>query len=117
MGGFCLATATTFAAARYNIWHSSGPSFQLGYIIGYLDAVSLVQKRDLRASVPIRAGKKYDRWVDGVNAYFEDPANQKREIADGIHAVGIKIRDEWLRDWGKKATDRAVATPVPSPAP
>jgi hypothetical protein len=114
-GGFCLASASAFAALRYNIWQSSGPSFQLGYVIGYLDAVALAQRKDVRLQVPNVGGKKFDHWVRDVNAFYEDPANQTRPVPDAIYEVGSKVRDEMLRNWGLQQMGKP--TPNPSAQP
>jgi hypothetical protein len=117
LGGFCVASATAFAAARYNMWKSGGDNFRLGYVIGYVDAVALSQRHDERASIPTRGGKSYDRWITGVNAYFEKPENQSREIADAIYSVGQTMRDEYLRQWGKGLGGlKPLTTPAPTPA-
>ena len=116
IGGFCLASATSFAAARYKIWQQSGPEFQLGYVIGYLDAISLSQRHDQRASIPTRSGKNFNRWLIGINEFFAKPENQNREVADAIYSVGEKLRDEYLREWGKGMGLKPLTTPAPTPA-
>jgi hypothetical protein len=116
IGGFCLATATSLAAARYNMWKSGGNGFQIGYVVGYIDAVGLSQRHDERASIPTRGGKNYDRWIKGVNAFYEKPENRNREIADAIYSVGQTMRDEYLRQWGKGLGGlKPLTTPVPTP--
>jgi hypothetical protein len=93
-GGFCLANMSAFAALRYNIWQSSGERFQLGYVIGYLDAVALAGQRDPRAQIPTGVGKNFDKWVRDVNAFYADPANQDRSVPDAMYQIGSKIRDK-----------------------
>lgn len=108
--GFCVAAASSFAALRYNAWKANGPSFQLGYVVGYLDAVVLAQRKDPRVSVPTGGGKNFDRWVQDVNAFYADPANENRPVPDAMYAVGSRIRDRMLQEWGLKRQGR----PVPS---
>ena len=112
-GGFCLANASAFAALRYNIWQSSGESFQLGYVIGYLDAVALAQRKDFRLQVPNLNGKKFDRWVRDVNEFYKDPANQARPVPDAIYEVGSKVRDEMLKNWGLQRMGKPTPTQSP----
>jgi hypothetical protein len=111
-GGFCLAAATSFASLRYQVWKASSEPFKMGYVIGYLDAVGLSQRRDARASVTIPPGKDYAPWVRGVDKYFADPANQDRSIPDAILQVGTDFRVELLREAGRQ---RMGLPPSPKP--
>jgi hypothetical protein len=113
--GFLLASVTTFAYTRANIWLMQGPEFRLGYVIGYLDAVSLAQRKDPRAMLPVR-GKNFDRWVKGVDDFFADGANADRTVPDGMSVVGNKIRAEWAVDWARK-TGEIKPSPSPSAGP
>jgi hypothetical protein len=112
--GFCLASVTAFGAARLNIWRTYGEHFQLGYVIGYLDAVLLAQRKDPRASLTVQGGKDFSRWVKGVNEYFQDPANANRAVPDAMAFVGGKIREEWLRNYAERSRQ---AGPSPSASP
>ena len=115
IGGFCLATVAAFAATQYNIWKTNGEQFQLGYVVGYLDAVRLSQLKDRRVQLPTAGGKNvFDRYLREVNAYFADPANAKRSVPDAMAFVGLKIRNEWLQDWARK-TQQAKPSPSASP--
>ena len=114
-GGVCLATATAFGSARLNVWRAYGESFQLGYVVGYLDAVRLAQRKDKRAMLPVNNVKNYDRWVREVNQYFEDPAHAKRTVPDAMEAIGKKIRAEWMQEWAARSK-RARPSPNPSPS-
>lgn len=111
-GGFCLASATAFASLRYDVWRVSGDVFQLGYVIGYLDAVRLSQRKDFRVQVPTGNDKNFGRWVRAVNDFYADPANENRSVPDAMYQVGSTIRTQMLRDWGLKRQGR----PVPSPS-
>lgn len=113
--GFLLASVTTFAYTGGNIWKIQGPEFRLGYVIGYLDAVSLAQRKDIRSMVPVR-GKNFDRWVKGVDEFFANDANAGRTVPDGMYAVGEKIRQAWMLDWAQK-TGRIAPSPSPSAGP
>jgi len=114
IGGFCLASVTAFGVTQFNIWQTNGEQFQLGYIVGYLDAVTLSQRKDRRAMLPTGGGKNFDRWLREVNAYFADPANAKRSVPDAMGFVGTKIRNEWMEDWARRTRQ---ARPSPSPSP
>jgi hypothetical protein len=115
VSGFCLASVPALGALKYNIWSQSTEQFQLGYVIGYLDAVQLAQRKDLRANVPTGGGKNYERWVRDVNVYFAEPQNQARQLPDAMYEVGMHIRAEWLKSWQRSKQPAAV--PSPSPAP
>ncbi len=114
-GGFCLAGATAFAALRYNVWQAWSEPIRLGYVIGYLDAAALAQKRDSRARVTIGRGKDYGAWVKGVNAFYENPANRSRPVPDAMSAFGTKMRNEMLKEWGRKRKGLPAASPSPEP--
>ena len=114
-GGFLIGGVTAFGATRANIWQMHGPEFHLGYVVGYLDAVVLSQRKDPRASLPM-IGKNFARWVQGVDEFFADGANADRTVPDGMYAVGSKIRAEWLQDWARR-TGQIKASPSPSPGP
>ncbi len=114
-GGFCLASASAYASLRYNIWKANGDSFQLGYVIGYFDAIGLMQKKDPRVSVSNLSGKNFDRWVKDVNAFYQDPANEKRPVPDAIYEIGSRARDKMLREWGLRRQGRPVPTPSTAP--
>ena len=112
VGGFCLASATAFGFARLNIWNAYGENFQLGYVVGYLDALGLVRRKDARTNIPTSNGKDFYRWVGGVNEFYENPANAQREVPDAMFEIGSRLQAELL----KKLADRAQQ-PRPSPSP
>jgi hypothetical protein len=111
--GFCFASASSYASLRYKTWKNSDESFRLGYVIGYIDAAALAQRKDMRLQVPTGGGKNFDRWVNDVNAFYENPANASRDVPDAIYEIGSRIRAQMLREWGQKR----LARPVPSPSP
>lgn len=113
--GFLLAGVTTFAYTRANIWLMQAPEFRLGYVIGYLDAVALAQRKDPRGMVQ-NSGKDFDRWVKGVDDFFANGANADRTVPDGMYTVGQKIREQWLLDWARK-TGEIKPSPSPSAGP
>jgi hypothetical protein len=112
-GGFCFASAPAFATLRYNIWKTSTDQFQLGYVIGYLDAARLAQRRDYRAAVPITPGKDFTGWVRGVNEYFAKPENANRTVPDAMSEVGTAFRVEILRESGRKQMG-ILTSPLPT---
>lgn len=109
-GGFCLAAASSYAALRFNIWKGYGYEFQLGYVVGYLDAATLAQRKDSRLNVPTGGDKNFDKWVAAINAFYEDPANQNRGLPDAMFEIGTRIRTQMLQDWGMKRQGRPVPT-------
>jgi hypothetical protein len=113
--GFCLANATAFASLRYNIWRKSDQNFQLGYVIGYLDAVRLAGRKDPRMMVPVGNDKNYGKWVNDVNAFYANPANENRTVPDAIYEVGSAIRTKMLQEWGLKRQGRPVPSATAQP--
>jgi hypothetical protein len=116
LGGFCLASATAFGAARYHVWRAYGANFQLGYVVGYLDALGLARRQDARTMIPTSAGKNFERWVREVNEFYENPANDKREVADAMFEVGSRIQAELLKGLAD-STRRSKPEPSPSAEP
>lgn len=114
-GGFCFAGASAFASLRYNIWKASPESFQLGYVIGYIDAVRLGQRKDPRASIPTGNDKNFDRWVRDVNAFYANPNNENRAVPDAMYEIGNVIRTQMLKEWGLKRQGRPVPSSSPTP--
>jgi len=115
LGGFCLASGSAFAVLQHNIWKMSDSNFQLGYVIGYFDAYSLMQKKDYRLQIVSVHGKQYDRWVQDVNAYFANPEHEKDSVPDAIYDIGSKARDKALREWGARQMGKPVPTESATP--
>ena len=117
--GFCLVSATAWGYALLNVWRASGEEFQLGYIVGYLDGVEICKSRDMRSAIPSRRRPQYERWRQGVNEYFADPANANRSLPDAMKWFGDQVQKEQLealeRRRLEKAKARANASPTPSP--
>jgi hypothetical protein len=111
--GFSMASAMAWGYAMQDAWRGFGENFQLGYVVGFLDAVSLEKRHDRRAFVPVFAKPDYERWRKLMNDYFADPANANRPVADGMAAAGKIFQDEMF----KALKDRADAATAPSPAP
>jgi hypothetical protein len=114
-GGFCLASASAFASLQFNVWQKSDERFRLGYVIGYLDAVALMQRKDVRVQVPLTGGKNFDHWMKGLEAFYADPANQTRSVPEAIYEIGSKARDDMLRNWGLRRMGKPVPTPSAEP--
>jgi hypothetical protein len=115
VGGYLLASVAAYGLTERNIWNIYGQQFQLGYVVGYLEAVTLYQRHDRRAMIPTGGGKNFDRWVRDVNAYLADPANEKRSVPDAMGYVGNKIRDQWAQDWMRRSGQ--LPSPSASPSP
>lgn len=119
-GGFCLASATALGYAKLNAWRDFGEKFQLGYVVGYLDAVTLAKRHDRRAFVPAVNKPQYERWRDMVNAFYEDPANSNRPLPDAMAAAGARLQEELLQSYRQQQdrewTAKLAASPVPSPS-
>jgi hypothetical protein len=115
VAGFCMATSIAFGYALLDAWRGFGADFQLGYIVGYLDAAKLQQRRDARASgIPSERQVNYERWRDLVNAYFEDPAHAKKSVPDAIAAIADNLREEKMKAYS--ARPRLLTSPSPAPS-
>lgn len=106
-----LATAMAWGYAMQDAWRGYGDNFQLGYVVGFLDAVSLEKRHDQRAWVPVYARPDYERWRKLMNEYFADPKNANRPIADGMAAAGKIQQEETL-----KALEQRRLSPSPAPS-
>ncbi len=116
--GFVLASGLVWGYAMLDAWRGFGDNFQLGYVVGYLDAVALAKRHDVRAWVPVYARPDYERWRKLMNEYFADPKNANRPLADGMGAAGKIFQDETLKALRERAERaRRSPGPVPSGAP
>ena len=114
--GFLVASVTSHAAALLNAWRGFGPNFQLGYVVGYLDAITLSQRKDPRAAIPTQSGMDFNIWVKGVNEFFEDPKHAKASVPDAMAHVGRKLRQRWLDEWSEKLKKNRKDQPSPQPS-
>ncbi len=113
-GGFLTATVPALAYTKLNAWRAYGETFQLGYVVGFLDAVTLWKRRDPRgATIPIGGKQNFELWRSRVNDYFADPENEKRTIPDAMGSIGSKLTMERLKAYN----ERAAATPGAAPTP
>ena len=106
--GFALAAMTAQAYTKLNAWRSHGEKFQLGYVVGYIDAVKLSKFKDTRATIPTAGRARHQDWLNRVNAFYDDPANADRPVPDAMLVVGRELQEEILRVY-KQRRDRAVA--------
>lgn len=115
VAGFCMATSVAFGYALLDAWRGFGADFQLGYVVGYLDAAKLQQRRDERAwGIPSGGQVNYERWRDLVNAYFEDPAHAKKSVPDAIAFIAGNLREERMKAYA--ARRRLLTSPSPAPS-
>lgn len=112
-GGFCLASTTVLGGARLNIWRTYGESFQLGYVVGYLDAANLAKRHDMRAFVPTGGKPDFELWRGRVNEFYDDPAHADAQLPDAMAAVGKRFQAEIL----KTVNESLMPTPVPGVSP
>lgn len=105
--GFAVATMTAHAYTKLSAWRSHGDKFQLGYVVGYIDAVKLAKFKDTRATIPTAGRAKHQDWLRRVNAFYDDPANVERPIPDAMLVVGQQLQDEILRAY-KERRDRIL---------
>ncbi len=112
--GLCMAAGAAYGYALLDAWRAYGENFQLGYVVGYLDAAQLAARHDKRAAVMVGTSgpPQYERWRALVNDFFADPANAKRSVPDGMEAAANVFRAEF----GKAFNERLRATqPRPTP--
>jgi hypothetical protein len=110
-GGFCLASATAQGGIKLRAWREFGELFQLGYVVGYIDAASLAKRHDMRVyGVPTGGKVDYELWRSRVNEFFADPAHANAQVPDAMRVVGKKFQDEILKN------RREARVPSPSPA-
>ena len=122
--GFAVATMTAHAYTRLNAWRSHGENFQLGYVVGYIDAVKLSKFKDTRAMIPTSGRSRHRDWLNSVNAFYDDPANADRPIPDAMQVVGQALQAEMLKAFKerrnrahKNAAGTAGTAPAPAPDP
>lgn len=118
--GFGAASMSAYAYTQMHTWRQFGERFQLGYIVGYLDAVKLSKRKDARAMIPSPSRGDYEGWRQDVNAFFEDPVNENRPVPDAMLAVGQKLRERIMKEYTAQRRRRLEAgrtLPSPSPEP
>ena len=112
--GFLAANATALAYTKLNAWRGYGETFQLGYVVGFMDAVALWKRKDSRGmTMPVEGRPNFEEIRGKVNAFFADPANQKHSIPDAMSVVGGEMTLERLKQWH----DREARTPNGAPSP
>lgn len=112
--GLGMSAAAAWGYALLDAWHGFGDNFQIGYVVGYLDAIALSKRHDARAWVPSVNKPNYEHWRALVNEFYADPANAKRPLPDAMSAAGKTIQDEILADLAER---RKRARSAPSPVP
>jgi hypothetical protein len=117
-GGLCLASLTAYGYTKLNAWRAQGEQFQLGYVVGYLDAAALWKRKDPRAYVPAGGRGKYEEWRRKVNEFYEDPANADRSIPDAMLVIGKQVQDRIMKAYKerRRAAGRTQAGASPTPA-
>jgi hypothetical protein len=114
--GFCMAAAVASAATtRLNAWRAFGEYFQLGYVVGYLDAVKLAYANDSRVMLPTSGMADFERWRTLVNEYFADPKNANRVVPDAMAEAGKVISAEAIQRLRERNAQAAIS-PSPSPS-
>jgi hypothetical protein len=109
-----MAAGMASATLMLNAWQGFGENFQLGYVVGYIDAVKLEHLKDPRVMIPTTGTADFNRWRALVNEYFADPKNANRAVPDAMYAVGKIMSAEIARDWNERT--RAAASPSPAPS-
>src|SRR6267142_131832 len=110
--GFVMAAGIASAVTLRNAWQDLGEYFQLGYVVGYIDAVKLEHLKDRRTMIPTSGTADFEYWRKLVNEYFADPKNANRSVPDAMYAAG-QIVSENIR---RSLRERMLPSPSPSPA-
>jgi hypothetical protein len=118
--GLCCASVSAYAYTKLTTWQTFGEKFQLGYVVGYLDAVKLMKRKDQRVMLPSSGRAKYEQWRQSVNRFYENPMHADRPVPDAMMAVGEELRDSILRAYDERRQKRREAMrsgAAPSPSP
>jgi hypothetical protein len=111
--GFCMAAGVAFGTTMLDAWRGYGEYFQLGYVVGYIDAIKLQHLKDPRVMLPTSGTADFERWRKLVNEYFADPKNANRAVPDAMLAAGKIVSEEMKKEY----RERMMASPVPSASP
>jgi hypothetical protein len=116
--GFCMAAGTAWGTAKLDAWRGFGDKFQLGYVVGYLDAVALAKRHDARLWIPAGGRPDFERWRALVNDFYADPANAKRPLPDAMAAAGKILEREALQAYRerRKAAEASPGAAASGPA-
>src|SRR5258706_11530048 len=86
--GFVMAAGIASAVTLRNAWQDLGEYFQLGYVVGYIDAVKLEHLKDRRTMIPTSGTADFEYWRKLVNEYFADPKDANPSVPDAMFAAG-----------------------------
>src|SRR5437868_13124775 len=86
--GFVMAEGIASAVTMFNAGKYLCEYLQLGYVVGYIDAVKLENQKDQRAMIPTSGTADFEYWRKLVNEYFADPKNANRSVPDAMYAAG-----------------------------
>ncbi|SRR6266404_5719311 len=112
VAGFLMAEGIASAVTMLGAWRDLGEYFQLGYVVGYLDAVKLENLKDRRTMIPTSGTADFEYWRKLVNEYFADPKNANRSVPDAMFAAGKIVSQNITRS----LQERQQQSPSPSPA-
>jgi len=112
VAGFLMAEGIASAVTLMSAWRDLGEYFQLGYVVGYIDAVKLENLKDRRTMIPTSGTADFEYWRKLVNEYFADPKNANRSVPDAMFAAGKIV----TQDLTRSLRERQQQSPSPSPA-
>jgi hypothetical protein len=113
--GMSMSATLSWGLAMLDAWRGYGDQFQTGYVVGFLDAVTLAKRHDQRVyAVPGIQKPNYERWRRMVNDYNEEPANAKRPLPDAFAAVGKAEQQRMMEDYMRRQKE-PTASPDTSP--
>lgn len=112
--GALLSASGAFGYAMFNAWQGFGPDFQLGYVVGYFDGVTLANRHDIRGymswmKIP------YEQWRDEVNKYYQDEARRKYPLPTAMHDVYVRLVAQKYPKLGEAWKRLKPVSPSPKP--
>ncbi len=111
--GFCMAAGIASATTLLNAWQGYGEYFQLGYVVGYIDAVKLEHLKDRRTMIPTAGTADFEYWRRLVNEYYADPKHADRPVPDAMYAAGQIVTENITRSLRERQL-RGSASPSPA---
>ena len=114
--GTLVSGSAAFGYAMLNAWRDFGPDFQLGYVVGYFDGVTLGKRHDTRGYVSWLK-IPYERWRDEVNKYYQDETHKRDPLPTAMHEVYVRFVTEKYPEIGRRWRMLMPRKPGPAPTP
>ncbi len=99
--GVLVSSSVAFGYAKLNAWRDFGADFQLGYVVGYFDGVSLAKRRDQRSFMS-RLRIPFERWRAAINKYYEVKTQRGDPLPTAMYETYLNFLGETYPEMAEK---------------